>query len=240
VLAAGGLQALRSALADTSAPSQIRLDAAWALANVAAGAQTQALRLLEDADTWEVLCATLEHANESAVSQECAWAVANVAKRGPFILARLDARKTLRLITFALKDGAAPTALAHALLDASEAILRHGDEQQVSRGLAANPLAAAASELGLEEVLEELQDAEHEALFRRAKQLLTAWFGATQEQKGGKENAPPSIEKGESTTPVKLTNKTPTKPSPASNISNRSPIPGVSPIRPFAHKSGGA
>lgn len=240
LLAAGALQALRGVLADPRAPSQLHLHAAWAAANMAAGSPPQALRFLEDTDTWEVLCKNLEQAKEPKVRQECAWAIANVAKRAPSLSSRLDSRKTLRQITFALKEEsvAAPALLQHALLDAAEALFRQGDEQQAARGLAgANPVVGAAAELGLAEVLEELQASEREDLYLRARQLLECWFGAAQAQSCEKENAPPSIEKGEiSTTPNKTT-KTPTKPSP---VAARSPIPGVSPIRPFAHKSGGA
>lgn len=182
VLAAGALPALRDALVDLHAPVQVRRDAAWALANVAAGTDAQAERLLGESGVWDTLCEVLEEGRPE-VRCECAWAVANVAKRGPPTAAMLDTGKVLRLATLAVRVEKDPE-LQRALLDAVEVLLRYS-----GRHANDGSLWEIADEIGLLEVLEDLQLSEQESIQCKAEYLIEAWLGAN------RENVPPKAKK---------------------------------------------
>lgn len=182
VLAAGALPALRDTLVDLYAPVQVRRDAAWALANVAAGTDAQAERLLDDSGVWDTLCEVLEEGRPE-VRCECAWAVANVAKRGPPTAAMLDSAKILRLATLAVRVETDPE-LQRALLDAVEVLLRYS-----SRQANGGSLWEVADEIGLLEVLEDLQLSGQESIHCKAEYLIEAWLGAN------RENVPPQAKK---------------------------------------------
>lgn len=214
-IAAGALKAFRDILVNSNALMQLRCDAAWALSNVAAGTFAQTQCLVEEASVWDALCDTLEKNTTQKVRRECAWAITNVAKRGLQTFARLDGKKLIHLVTCALKHELDP-ALQRALLDAGEAVFRYGDEQTAAKGLAENPFVISAGGSGFIEVLEDLQHAEQEGIYRKALHIMESWF-----LNEDRENAPPQE-----------------LPAKNSRVMMPSAICGGSPIRPAAYKFG--
>eukprot|EP00418_Pyrodinium_bahamense_P086046 CAMPEP_0179072922 /NCGR_PEP_ID=MMETSP0796-20121207/32305_1 /TAXON_ID=73915 /ORGANISM="Pyrodinium bahamense, Strain pbaha01" /LENGTH=618 /DNA_ID=CAMNT_0020770099 /DNA_START=59 /DNA_END=1913 /DNA_ORIENTATION=- len=205
------------------AAPQVRSDAARALSNVAAGTAVQAQGLLDAAGTFDAVCWALERSPASRMRQECAWVVTNLVKRGSQMIAQLDSRKVLPILTLALK-GEADTALQRALLDAIEAVMRCGDEQAAAKGATGNTLAMLAEECELVRELEGMRHAQDEGVYRRVGRLLDTWF----RDAADRENEPPE-------------ERTPQKRTPKKDLAvarTPSAICGGSPIRPAAYKFG--
>merc|ERR1719362_524657 len=227
VIAAGALTAFKSVLLDAQATPQLRGDAAWALSNISAGTQGQAQQLMDANGTWEAICKMLEKGPVSRVKHECAWAITNVVKRGSPMILQLDSRKALLLVVGALK-GESDSALQRALLDAGEALLKHGDEQAVSKGPMKNSLLALAEQAGFLEELHSLQHADKEGVYWKAVQILSTWF----EDAADRENEPPKMQPPTMEgTPKRTPNKERCAVAPSA-------ISGGSPIRPAAYKFG--
>lgn len=220
VISVGALQVLRNALLDGHVTQRLHCDAAWALSNIAAGGSGQVQHLLDTTGLFNALCRTLEKGMGAEVKHECAWAVANVARRGSHTLAQLDARRLLSVLAQALK-AESDISLLCALLDASEAVLRFGQEQASAKGLAKNALVVHAEEFGLPQQLERLQRAQDEAVGRRAGHALDTLSCVSANQ----ENEPPE-------------DKTPKKDKKDQMVRTPSAICGGSPIRPAAYKFG--
>lgn len=102
LLAAGLLGALHADLVDAYAPLQVRRDAAWVLANVAAGNLSQAQRLAEQPGLAEALC----DQQTKEVAQECSWAILNLLKHGPDMFTRLGIHRVLGVLLNALHSEA--------------------------------------------------------------------------------------------------------------------------------------
>lgn len=177
-LAAGALPALTAVLLDACAPEALRRDAAWALANVAAGTAAQTKALLDVPEAWSALCTGMEQASSKLIRRECAWAVANVTKRAygerP---GQPDPREVLQLLTRVLKQDSFDAALSRALLDAAEVALRCGEELAQETGGRESALAALAEDAGLVEELEGLKHGSEASVSRKAAHLLETYFG---------------------------------------------------------------
>lgn len=227
VIAAGVLTAFKRVLLDTRATPQMRGDAAWALSNISAGTQAQAQQLMDANGTWEAICKMLEKGPVHRVKHECAWAITNIVKRGSPMISQLDNRRVLLLVIGALK-GVSDSALQRALLDAGEALLKHGDEQAMTKGLLKNSLLAPAEEAGFLEELHSLQHADKEGVYWKAVHILSTWF----EDAADRENEPPKMQPPTMEgTPKRTPNKERCAVAPSA-------ISGGSPIRPAAYKFG--
>lgn len=218
VLSAGVLKALRENLQDSRTPMQVQRDSAWILSNIAAGTMEQAVKVAQEPNLWEALCDSLERGTAHQVRRECAWALTNLIKRGASVLSQLECRKVTKVIVQRLINET-DTSLQQALLDATEVILRYGDELVASQGLSRNAMAAAAQEAGLLEELEELQRAPLDAIYRKAVHVLEKWFGADSARV-------PREKLMDDASPVKSPTRTP------------SAIVGGSPKRPMAYRFG--
>mmetsp|Transcript_64472 Transcript_64472/g.179365 ORF Transcript_64472/g.179365 Transcript_64472/m.179365 type:complete len:624 (-) Transcript_64472:190-2061(-) len=180
-LSAGAPKAFRRAMQDRRMPKQVRRDAAWAIANIAAGTREQ-VQLLLDADVWDALARELQD-GPLEVGYECAWAVANLVKGGPLAVSQIDGTQALWLVSRALHSEA-DEALQRALLDAAEAILaecsgsqlRTANHMTFANKNLPHPLATAAQESGFLEALEELQLSERDNIYKQAARLLESWF----------------------------------------------------------------
>jgi len=223
VIAAGAMRGLRELLLDQHAPALVRRDAAWALSNVAAGTVSQAQHLLDATGAVDGLFQAWEAAPAQSIRRECAWAVANAAKRGAPFLECLGSQRLLRLVALAVRGEQDPL-LQRALLDAGEAVLKHGEEQASLKGLAQNPLVAAAETCGLVESLQALNHVETEGIRYKAASIRERWFSGPG---GDRENEPPA-------------QSTPRKERPDQSVSAHTPsaICGGSPLRPAAYKFG--
>jgi len=128
VVRAGALRALSDVMTESRAPVQVRCDAAWALSNVAAGTPAQVQHLIDTAGSVAALCDVLETASTKSLRSECAWALANLARRGGEAAARLEPGRLARLLRQALEARLDP-ALEPALLDALAVSSECGDEE---------------------------------------------------------------------------------------------------------------
>lgn len=104
LLAAGLLGALHADLVDSYAPVQVRRDAAWVLANVAAGSLAQAQSLAEQPGLVEALC----DQGPTEVRQECTWAILNLLKHGPDMFVRMGVHRVVCILTNALQADTEP------------------------------------------------------------------------------------------------------------------------------------
>mmetsp|Transcript_114419 Transcript_114419/g.296351 ORF Transcript_114419/g.296351 Transcript_114419/m.296351 type:complete len:613 (+) Transcript_114419:3-1841(+) len=217
-IAAGAHQALRATLADSHAPVKVKGSAAWTLSNIAAGTQAQLQRLVDESGVWEALCHGMEKSTSKQIRSECAWAICNIARSGFMATSgkKVEPRKAFALLVGALKDHTWNATLQRALLDATETMLRCGDEIVQSKGLYENPFVAYAEELGLPYELEDLQKSEAGSMQRKAAYIVEAWFGP-----GVENEPPPSDEK----TPSALSEKTPS--------ARGGLTPGCSPMRAY-------
>jgi len=170
-IAAGALKALHAQLVDTYAPAQLQRDAAWVLANIAAGTAEQAKRLSEAPGLMEALAERAERSSSPKVRRECAWAIMNLCKRSPEMLLRLDARTVLRTSIIALRGESDP-ALQLAVLDAVEMAVRRGRVPESS-----SSLAVLAKEIGLADELLGLRKSQEIAVQEKAHSVLVAVSG---------------------------------------------------------------
>jgi len=211
VIATGAVKALRRVLADTNSTAQIREQAAWVLANIAAGSPAQVQKLLDDQGAFNALKAGLERGPTKEVRSECAWAVANMTRQGAAVLSRMDSRELLRLLTVALA-AATDAALQAALLDAAEAILG----QAASKGLKAeNPLVEVAEGYGFLDTLEELQRSETDCIYHKAAHMLETIFGVDNENQTPitpSAGQRPAANKSPATTPCGILGGSPVRP----------------------------
>jgi len=151
VIAAGGLRSLHATLVDTYAPVQARCDAAYVLANIAAGTLEQAQNLANETGLLEALCDGVERGAPS-VRRECALAIVNFLKKGPDFVALLDGRRVLQLCPILLKDEDAR--LQGAVLESVEVLLNSTASRELN-------LTGIAQECGLVDKLQELCHSEN-------------------------------------------------------------------------------
>jgi hypothetical protein len=163
-------------------PAVVRRDVAWTLANIAAGTTAQAQQLLIG-DTcraaWDALVLEARDAPRE-VQLEAAWAFVNLAKGGKTMLQHMDPAHVFGLVVPALRAKPDST-LQCALLDASEAILRHGAEHTPAKAGRCT-VRVAAEDSGLSKVLDELQLCDDELVSRKAACLLSTWLGTDQKE----------------------------------------------------------
>eukprot|EP00435_Cladocopium_sp_Y103_P056726 s159_g19.t1 len=155
LLAAGLLGALHADLVDAYAPLQVRRDAAWVLANVAAGNLSQAQRLAEQPGLAEALC----DQQTKEVAQECSWAILNLLKHGPDMFTRLGIHRVLGV-------------LLNALHSEAEASLQQAAMEQLE--LLTQQLTPEAS--GLVAKLQVLSRSPDKAVLSKAQFLLQNFF----------------------------------------------------------------
>eukprot|EP00930_Biecheleria_cincta_P044717 TRINITY_DN30794_c0_g1_i1.p1 TRINITY_DN30794_c0_g1~~TRINITY_DN30794_c0_g1_i1.p1 ORF type:complete len:633 (+),score=121.59 TRINITY_DN30794_c0_g1_i1:48-1901(+) len=165
VIAAGGLRSLHASLADTSAPVQARCDAAWVLANMAAGTPDQAQSLARETGLLEALCDGVERGAPS-VRQECAWAIMNFLKQGPDFVPRLDGRRVLQLAPILLNED--DIRVQRAVLESVEVVLNSVVAKELN-------LTGAAHEYGLVRRMQELSQSEG-TVGRQASFIVKSWF----------------------------------------------------------------
>lgn len=155
LLSAGLLGALHADLVDAYAPLQVRRDAAWVLANVAAGNLAQAQRLAEQPGLAEALC----DQQTKEVAQECSWAILNLLKHGPDMFTRLGIHRVLGV-------------LLNALHSEAEASLQQAAMEQLE--LLMQQLTPEAS--GLVAKLQVLSRSPDKAVLSKAQFLLRNFF----------------------------------------------------------------
>lgn len=182
-IAAGALKALHAQLVDSHAPAQLQRDAAWVLANIAAGTTEQANRLAEAPGLMEALAERAERSTSPKVRRECAWAIMNLIKRSPGMLLRLDARTVLRTSSVALRGESDP-ALQLAVLDTVQMAVLHGRLPESSPSL-----AALAKEYGLADELLGLRRSREIAVQEKANEVSTTLSGGTAESSAALEAA---------------------------------------------------
>lgn len=186
VIAAGASKAFCDLLCDGLAPVEVRRIAAWALSNIAAGSASHAQKLIDTSGVWGALCDGVRKGSAHSIKSECTWAIANLAKRGPTTLGRVDSKKILEMVTIALKVESDPD-LHRALLDAAEVVLCYGDGQVATKGHKEHPFLAHAEACGFVDELESLQHAEQAVIYLKARRILEGWFTESENC----ENEPP-------------------------------------------------
>lgn len=151
------LEALHSNLVDTHADGQVQRDAAWVLANIAAGSPEQATHVAATTGLVEALCGACERSPNSQVRSECMWAITNLVKHGKEMLLRIGSRRLLQMSSLTLRREQDP-ALQRAMLDAVEAAMLQG--------------AAVAEAPDLIQQLQELAQNPESSMYRKARHLL--------------------------------------------------------------------
>jgi len=159
LLEAGLLGALHSTLVDAYAPTQVRRDAAWTLANLAAGTLSQAERLAEQPGLVEALC---DFSVAPEVVVESSWTILNLLQHGPQMFLRLGVHRVLNVLLHALQVDA-DSSLKCSAMEQLELLMKELQTPEV-RGLAGK--------------LQALSQSPDDAILNKARYLLQNFFPA--------------------------------------------------------------
>ena len=159
LLEAGLLGALHSTLVDAYAPTQVRRDAAWTLANLAAGTLSQAERLAEQPGLVEALC---DQQLGPEVVVESSWTILNLLQHGPQMFLRLGVHRVLSVLLHALQADA-DSSLKCSAMEQLELLMKELQTPEV-RGLAGK--------------LQALSQSPDDAILNKARFLLQNFFPA--------------------------------------------------------------
>lgn len=171
VCEAGALPALVNLL--SSSRRGLRKEACWALSNVAAGTALQVQGLMATPNAVQALVNNLTH-GEWSVKKEATWAVCNLATSGtPAQIHQLVQNNVIAALCTTLdKADAKVVAVA---LDALGCILRVGQQEGIST------FSDKVEEDGGLDLIEALQDHEHDDIYNKASSLIRTYFDADEE-----------------------------------------------------------
>jgi importin subunit alpha-1 len=154
----------------------IKKEACWALSNIAAGTPSQIEQLLA---TPMVLHAMITQASkgEWAIKKEATWTLSNIATTA-------DAKKISMLVeaggmsTLCSMLQCSDSTMTMVALEAFEGIFKAG--AQIS-GEGENVYTQMAEELGISDIIEQLQEHDNESVYQKALEIIENFFGVTDE-----------------------------------------------------------
>lgn len=183
VLEANALPGLTRLL--TNAKKNIRKETCWVLSNIAAGTPVQLHALLAQPETVSLVLRQAGNGIEWDVRREAAWVISNIiTSADSTYLIKLVELGVLRCLIDLLDVGEAKIILI--TLDALEMILRLNESYpQIN-------LLTMMDEYGGVEMIEKLQEHQHQKVYERAVHMIEKYFGVEDEEDG--ENIAPSVQ----------------------------------------------
>ncbi|CAM9024841.1 hypothetical protein WICANDRAFT_47209 [Wickerhamomyces anomalus NRRL Y-366-8] len=178
VINAGVLNALLPLL--SSAKDSIRKEAAWTISNITAGNSEQ-IQAVIDANLIPPLIKLLEQADYKTKKEAC-WAISNASSGGltkPDIIRYLVSQGCIKPLCDLLS--VADNKIIEVTLDALENILKMGELDKETRGLAENENAIYIEECGGMEKIYDCQNNENAKIYEKAYQIVDKYFAAEDE-----------------------------------------------------------
>ncbi|ANB11341.1 karyopherin alpha [Sugiyamaella lignohabitans] len=176
VINAGGLPALLQLL--SSPKESIRKEACWTLSNITAGNSDQ-IQAVIDANLIPPLINLLSTADFKTRKEAC-WAISNATSGGltrPEQIRYLVSQGCIKPLCDLLSSQ--DNRIIQVALDGLENILKVGKHDQEEKGLPYNEYAMYVEEAGGMEKIQECQNLENEAIYRRAYDIIDEHFRET-------------------------------------------------------------
>ncbi|CCH46717.1 Importin subunit alpha [Wickerhamomyces ciferrii] len=178
VINAGVLPALLPLL--SSPKESIRKEASWTISNITAGNSEQ-IQAVIDSNLIPPLIRLLENADYKTKKEAC-WAISNASSGGltkPDIIRYLVSQGCIKPLCDLL--AVADNKIIEVTLDALENILKMGELDKDTRGLAENENAIYIEECGGMEKIYDCQNNENSKIYEKAFQIVDKYFAAEDE-----------------------------------------------------------
>lgn len=175
VINCGVLPSLRTLLGSTK--ESIKKEACWTISNITAG-NTDQIQAVIDSNLIPPLVRLLETA-EYKTKKEACWAISNASSGGlqrPDIIRYLVSQGCIKPLCDLLEI--ADNRIIEVTLDALENILKMGEAEKESRGMAINENAEYIEKAGGMEKIFDCQSNANEKIYEKAYNIIEKYFGA--------------------------------------------------------------